>query len=145
MDKESASMYKEHILELWKHPENYGSLAKRTHEKRGFNELCGDDITIQLLVEGRKIADAMFTGKGCALCMASASMLTEKIKGMLVEDVLRMNSRDMRSILEVEIHPARIKCVLLPLESCQRALNVDKNSEESSKENDKGEQTVTDR
>jgi nitrogen fixation NifU-like protein len=119
---DNSSMYKEHILELWKHPENYGVLRRKTHELRGFNESCGDDITIQILVDKDKVADVAFTGKGCALCMASASLLTEKMKGMDVNAVLKMTSKDIFDLLEINVHPARIKCVLLSLNTVQKVL-----------------------
>jgi nitrogen fixation protein NifU and related proteins len=121
-ENKNLSMYREHILELWKHPENYGAMAERTHEARGFNELCGDDIVIQLQVVEGRVKNARFTGTGCALCFASSSMFTEKIKGLGVEDILKMGSQDILRLLEVDIHPARIKCVLLPLETGQKAL-----------------------
>lgn len=122
---DNSSMYKEHILALWKEPENFGHLKKKTHEKRGYNESCGDDITVELLVERGKIADVKFTGKGCALCMASASLFTDRIKGMGVNEVLKLGSKDLLTLLEIDVHPARIKCILLPLETTHKILKGD--------------------
>ncbi|MBN1792852.1 iron-sulfur cluster assembly scaffold protein [Candidatus Woesearchaeota archaeon] len=119
---DSSSMYKEHILELWKHPENYGKLEGANQERHGFNQGCGDDITIQLIEKDGVIADVRFSGKGCALCMASASMATERIKGMKKEAVLELGSKDILDLLEIDVHPARLKCILLPLETIQKAL-----------------------
>ena len=124
---DSSSMYKEHILELWKEPENFRPITSATHERRGFNQSCGDDITVYLLVKDGKVADASFEGKGCALCFASASLATEKIKGMNTEDVLKLGSKDLLKLLEIEVHPARLKCILLPLESMQKSIREGEN------------------
>lgn len=119
---QNDSMYKEHILELWKHPENFGKLKKKTHELRGFNQSCGDDVTINLLEKDGIVKDAKFAGTGCALCMASSSLLMEKIQGMKTKEVLKMSSKDILHLLEVEVHPARIKCITLSLETTKAAL-----------------------
>jgi nitrogen fixation protein NifU and related proteins len=120
---DNSSMYKDHILELWKNPENKKELSKPTHKKRGFNESCGDDVTIYLSVKANKIVDASFTGTGCALCIASSSMVTEKLKGMNVSDLKKMTSKDVLDLLEIQIHPARLRCILLPLETAQKSID----------------------
>ena len=117
-----SDMYKEHILELYRHPSNFGILKNVTHTKTEYNSLCGDEITVQLLVKKGIVKDVKFNGSGCVISMVSASLLTEKIKGMNIENIKKLDRRDILKLLEVSINPARIKCVLLPLEATKRAL-----------------------
>lgn len=117
-----SAMYREHILDLYRNPSNFGILNNSTHKYTEYNSLCGDEITVQLLVKNGKIKDAKFNGSGCVICMVSASLLTEKIKGMSTEEIKKLDRRDILKLLKVPINPARIKCVLLPLEATKRAL-----------------------
>jgi len=121
-DNLAREMYKEHILEHYKNPQNYGELAKATHSQTEYNPLCGDKLTIQLIVEDDKISDIKFTGQGCAISMAAASLLTEKLKGQNISEVENMNRDNMMELLKIPVGPARIKCVLLSLEAVRRAL-----------------------
>ena len=118
----SREMYKEHILDLYKNPLNFGSLKKVTQKERKLNPLCGDDITIEILVDKNVISDVKFSGKGCALCIASASLLTETIKGIKLKEVIKFNKNDLLKLLEIPVGPVRLKCVLLPLEVLHKAV-----------------------
>ncbi len=115
-------MYREHILELYKSPSNFGTLKNSSHESTEYNSVCGDEITVQLLILDGKVKDAKFNGSGCVLSMVSASLITDKIKGMEIEDVKKLDKRDILKLLKVPITPARIKCILLPLEATKKAL-----------------------
>ena len=121
-DKLSADMYKEHILENYKNPMNFGELQNPTHKHLEFNNLCGDKLELQLLVQDEIVKDIKFSGSGCAISIASASLLTEKIKNKEVSQVLKMNKEDILELLSVQINPARLKCALLALESVKGAL-----------------------
>ena len=116
------SIYREQILELYKHPLNFGHLKDSTHKFSMLNPLCGDEMEIELLVKDGLINDIGFLGKGCAISISSASLLTEKIKGMNVQDVLKMNSEDVLKIIEAPLGHTRIKCALLPLEAIKKSL-----------------------
>ena len=117
-------MYKEHILELYRSPSNFGLLKNPTAEATEYNSVCGDEITIQLQVgKDGKIADVKFSGSGCAISMVSSSLLTDNIKGMKISDVKKMNHEDIVKLMGIKITPARIKCALLPLEAAKRALS----------------------
>ncbi len=118
----SREMYKEHILDLYKNPLNFGSLKKVTQKERKLNPLCGDDITIEILVDNNVISDVKFSGKGCALCIASASLLTETIKEMKLNEVIKLNKDDLLELLEIPVGPVRLKCVLLSLEVLHKAV-----------------------
>ena len=115
-------MYKEHILELYRSPSNFGILENVSHEATEYNSLCGDEITVQLFVEGGVVKDVKFSGSGCVISMVSSSLLTDKIKGMKVSDVKKLTRDDLLKMLKVKITPVRIKCVLLSLEATKKAL-----------------------
>ncbi len=117
-----SDMYKEHILELYKSPSNFGILDAPTHEKTSYNSVCGDEITVQLLVKDDIIKDIKFSGSGCVISMVSASMLTDKIKGMKISDVKNMKGEDVLSILNMKLNLARVKCALLSFEAVKGAL-----------------------
>jgi nitrogen fixation NifU-like protein len=117
-----SSMYREHILELYKHPSNFGELSNPTNEHTEYNSLCGDEITIQIKSEKGKIKDVKFNGSGCVISMVSASLFTDKIKGMKIEDVKKLGEGDILKLLEIKINPARLKCVFLPLDAVRGAL-----------------------
>lgn len=115
-------MYREHILELYKSPSNFGTLKNSTHEKTEYNSMCGDEITVQLNVKNDIVKDAKFNGSGCVISMVASSLLTDKIKGMKISDVKKLNKEDILKLLKVKITPIRIKCVLLSLEATKKAL-----------------------
>ena len=107
--------YREYILDHYKNPRNFGRLeaADISHEEE--NPLCGDVVGIDLKVEDGNIADVRFHGRGCAISQASASLLTERLKGMSLEDAKQIGKADVLDELGIEISPARIKCALLSL------------------------------
>jgi nitrogen fixation NifU-like protein len=116
------SAYKRHILELWKNPRNFGTLKSPTHELTEHNSICGDEITVQILVKDGKIKDARFSGSGCILSIVSASLLTDKLRGMKTEDAKKLRKEAIKKLLRTNIHPSRMKCALLPLEATKKAL-----------------------
>lgn len=116
-------MYREHLIELYKSPNNYGTLdEKATHKAMEHNMNCGDEISIELLVKNGIVADAKFNGSGCVMSIVSASMLTDKLKGMKILDVKSLGREDVLKLMKVRLSPARIKCALLPLEALKKAL-----------------------
>lgn len=116
-------LYKEMILELYRHPRNKGLLANASHSKKGFNPTCGDEITVYVSVQDGKIKDARYTGDGCAISQAAVSLVTDEIKGKSIAEVQEMNKDTINRLLGVEITPTRLKCSLLGLETIQKALN----------------------
>ena len=115
-------MYKEHILELYKSPSNFGILENATGEATEYNTTCGDEITVQLVVKNGIVKDVKFNGSGCVISLVSASLLTDKIKGMKTEEIRNLNKEDILKLLKIKVNPARIKCTLLALEATKRAL-----------------------
>ena len=115
-------LYRDYILEHYRRPHNFGAIDNATSTQEGANPLCGDRITMQLRVSGDQIAAVGFTGRGCAISQASASLLTDEIKGKLVDAAAALQASDVLDLLGIEISPARMKCALLSLETLQGAL-----------------------
>jgi len=115
-------LYRDEILEHYRNPHNFGILESPTTAKEGANPLCGDRITLMLGIndEGR-IEDVAFTGRGCAISQASASMLTDEIKGKTLDEISHMGSQNVLDNLGIEISPARMKCAMLSLETLREA------------------------
>ena len=116
----SDKLYKEHIMELYKSPKNYGNLENPTHEHTETNSSCGDEITLQLVVKDGKIENVKFQGSGCVMSLVSSSLLTDKIKGMKLEDAKKLTKEDVLDLLKIKVNPSRLKCVLLSLENLRR-------------------------
>ena len=116
-------LYRDYILEHYRRPHNFGVLDNATATQEGANPLCGDRITLQLRVIGDQIAAVGFTGRGCAISQASASLLTDEVKGKEVDAAAAMKASDVLDLLGIEISPARMKCALLSLETLQGALD----------------------
>ncbi len=115
-------MYRERILDHYKHPRNFGTIQKSDAAAYAYNATCGDTITMEIKISKRKIADIRFSGVGCAISQASASMLTEKVKGWEINKILKLSTDDILAMLEITLTPVRIKCALLPLEVLQKAI-----------------------
>jgi len=115
-------LYRDYILEHYRRPHNFGVLDHPTASYEGANPLCGDRITIMLGVRDGVVAEVAFTGRGCAISQASASLLTDEVRGKPVEEVARLTPDDVLDLLGIEISPARLKCALLSLDTLQHAL-----------------------
>jgi nitrogen fixation protein NifU and related proteins len=117
-------LYRDEILEHYREPHNFGVLDSPDAAHEGHNPLCGDRITIMLtLDEAGRISDVAFSGRGCAISQASASMLTDEIKGRSLAEVRALRNQDILDLLGIEISPARLKCALLSLDTLHRALD----------------------
>ena len=115
-------LYRDYILEHYRRPHNFGVIDAPTASIEGSNPLCGDRITLQLGVKDGVVDRVGFTGRGCAISQASASLLTDEIKGKPVADVEAFRADDLLDLLGIEISPARLKCAMLSHETLQKAL-----------------------
>ena len=115
-------LYRDYILEHYRKPHNFGVIEEPSATYEGANPLCGDRITMQLGVKDGVVEAIGFTGRGCAISQASASLLTDEIKGKGVDAAQSMTSGDVLDLLGIEISPARMKCALLSLETLHGAL-----------------------
>lgn len=117
-------IYKENVLDHYTHPRNFGKLDKFDAEHREFNPICGDDETIQIKVENNIIKDIKFFGKGCAISIASASMLLSEVQGKNLEKIKKITKEEVFELLGIPISPVRVKCALLSLEALRRVIKV---------------------
>ena len=111
----SSDIYKDIILDYYRHPRNFGDLPDPDVRSKDSNPLCGDVIEMQIRVRDGKIDDLRFKGRGCAISQASASMLTELAKGKTLDEIKALDKEDVLSMLGIDPGPTRIKCALLGL------------------------------
>ena len=115
-------LYREEIMDHYNNPRNFGKLAGANVKYKDHNPVCGDEVEMQLKLDGSQVVDAMFNGKGCAISQAAASMLTEEIKGKSLKDAVAMTKDDMLKIIRINPGPVRIKCALLALRALQKGI-----------------------
>lgn len=106
-------LYREIILEHWKNPQNYGVLEHADIDISDNNPLCGDEIRITAVLSQNKVKKICFISEGCAISTASASLFTEKIKGMEVYDIKKITPEEVLEELGITLTPSRTKCALL--------------------------------
>jgi len=111
----SSEIYKDIILDYYRNPRNFGDLPDPDVRAKDSNPLCGDIIEMQLKVKDGKVDDIRFKGKGCAISQASASMLTEAVKGKTLDEIKAMGKPNVLELLGIDPGPTRIKCALLGL------------------------------
>jgi len=116
--------YRENILDHYRHPHNKGELAQPTHTHQEDNPLCGDVIRIDLHVNENDVIDQVrFSGEGCAISLASASMLTEMLEGKALDEAKQLGKEDILAALGIELGPVRLKCALLSLKVLKGAVH----------------------
>jgi nitrogen fixation NifU-like protein len=115
-------IYAENILEHYKNPQNKGVIKDADIIQTGANPLCGDHLALYINHDKTKITDVKFEGKGCAISQASASILTDELKGMTLKDAAQISKDDVLEMLGVELGPARLKCGLLIWDTLREAL-----------------------
>lgn len=149
MTPELAKLYQEVILAHHRAPHHFGPLATATHRARLTNPLCGDEVIIAAQVDGTVVTACHFEGHGCALCRASASLLTDAVTGRSRDQIERSCEQllaflqtpqsadaesqsaeelgDLRALSGVRDYPSRRRCATLPWEALRSALAVDPN------------------
>jgi nitrogen fixation NifU-like protein len=132
MDQSLRELYQEVILDHSRHPRHFGSLEHPTHKAEGYNPLCGDRVTVTLMLKDSRVADIKFTGKGCAISQASASLMSEMLAGRTLEEAQKLmggflhlvkgeNAADLSSddreqldvMAGISEFPMRVKCATL--------------------------------
>src|SRR3989338_6360228 len=122
---EIEQMYQEQILDHYKNPRNFGRIDDATVHHHEKNPLCGDELDAYLLIDKDKnIADVKIQAHGCAISTASASMLTEHVKGKPIEELKKMTKEDILEMLGIPISAARLKCALLSLDTFKNAITI---------------------
>jgi len=120
------NLYREHILAHYRHPRNWGTLEDADLSCEQDNPVCGDVVRLDIRLADGRVSDARFSGRGCVISMASASMLTEEILGKTVEKLKALQDEDVFSMLGITLGPVRAKCGLLPLRVLQSGLALEK-------------------
>jgi nitrogen fixation NifU-like protein len=132
---------REIILDHYQNPRNHGRLENPTVANRGHNPLCGDEIELSVLIDTDRIRDIAFTGRGCSISQASASMMTDAVKGLTLDETdhavqrftQRMATREapprdideeLDALQGVKRYPARVKCALLPWTTLRETVNL---------------------
>jgi nitrogen fixation NifU-like protein len=109
-------LYREQILEHYKRPRNFGELASPDLEFEDNNPLCGDELRVQLTLDpDRRISEVAFAGHGCAISQAAASLVSDEIKGMPIDELLKLDRSFVLELLGIDISATRMKCALLSL------------------------------
>ncbi len=109
------NIYQEELLDHYENPSNYGTLPNPDISHEEDNPLCGDKIRMDLLVESDIIKEVRFSGHGCTISLAAASMLTEKILGKTLTEVKNLSRDDIMDMIGIPLGPVRVKCALLAL------------------------------
>ncbi len=146
LNDELRELYQDVILDHQRCPRNFGALPDATHRAEGFNPLCGDRILLSLEFDGERIRRVMFTGAGCAISTASASLLTDALVGNTLEEAQELSRRfralvtgqtpsptdsakdlpaldKLRPLAGVRQFPVRVKCATLPWHTLESAIN----------------------
>ena len=137
-----TSLYQELILEHYRHPRNKGELANHTVEAHVANPVCGDEVKIQILLDGDRIEEIAFDGQGCSISQAAVSMMTALVKGTERSEAIRLANLftdmmhgsegassdrslgDLRALQGVSKFPVRIRCALLAFDALREALGT---------------------
>jgi nitrogen fixation NifU-like protein len=109
------SLYKEIVLDHYKNPHNFGELDPADYTAEDSNPLCGDQVRIDLRVDDGIVTDIKFSGRGCAVSMASTSILTDMVLGQPLEEVRKITRDDLLEEIGIPVSPARLKCATLGL------------------------------
>ncbi len=131
------NIYRDKILNHYRYPRHWGHLAHPTNTLSGSNNLCGDEIKIELIVKNQIVEDIAFISKGCVISKASASMLFDYLYKKPLNRLKKLDRNFMIKLLGINLGPTRLKCALLPLETAQKIIRNKKNLKSQSNKKNK--------
>ena len=117
-------LYKENIIDHYNHPRNFGSLWNANLRRKESNTLCGDIIELHIKTVRNKVKDIKFTGSGCAISIASASILTEFVEGKHISEIQKLKQQDFLDIIGIPLSSTRMKCALLAFYALKNSLKL---------------------
>ncbi len=120
----NESLYKEELLDHYRHPRNYGELPDAQIRTEVLNPSCGDEIGMQIIIEDDILQKVAFQGKGCVISQAAASLLTEQVLNKSLSFIEALTKDDMLALVGIQLGPTRLRCALLALESLHKALSL---------------------
>lgn len=123
MSEENSKLYKEKIIDHYKHPRNFKKLRRPTYRFQAANSVCGDEVEVYLKEKKGKIVEVGFKGTGCAISVAGMSMLSEELVGKSVKEIEKLESDHMLRMMGIEAKSPRVKCATLGLSAVLRALS----------------------
>jgi len=115
-------LYQQALLDHYKNPRNYGELKNPDFVSGKYNPSCGDRVDIQAKVQDGILIDVAFTGTGCVISLAAASLLLELVKGKLLTEIQALTADDIKKLIGISLGPVRLKCALLPLYALQEGI-----------------------
>lgn len=118
-------LYKQKIIDHYKDPRNFGELEDHDYKIHLANSVCGDEITVFLKVEEGEITEVGFEGSGCAISIAGMSILSDKLVGMSLKEIMDLDEKYMLKLLGMGEKSPRVKCANLGLEAVQKAINLE--------------------
>jgi nitrogen fixation NifU-like protein len=121
---DERDIYREEILEHYRHPQNFGALKKPDLSAFAANPVCGDEITLELKLKKDVVADVGFQGSGCALSIASASLTTQWMRGKKVSVLKKVTPEFLEKLFKAPVGPARLHCVHLPYVALRKVLEL---------------------
>ena len=116
------ALYSDTIRERWRRPRFRGQLPDATATAEDVNPLCGDRVRMQVKLDGERVSSARFAGDSCAICTASADVLSEMVEGRSREAALALGAADVLGVLQADVRPTRMRCVTLPIGVLAKAL-----------------------
>jgi len=139
------SLYREYLLDHYHNPKNFGTIKDAEIHKHDINISCGDEVEMFVKLEKKehnktenstkkdnynkkekfddqKIKDIKFSGRGCVICMAAASILTEELIGKKIKDIKNMSTNDLLELLQLQLTPTRVKCAMLGLVTLKKGI-----------------------
>ncbi|MEK6904044.1 MAG: Fe-S cluster assembly sulfur transfer protein SufU [Nanoarchaeota archaeon] len=122
-------LYKQQIMEHYRSPRNKGVLENAEIDFFELNPLCGDEIRLTMKLNGGRVKDVKFDGRGCAISQSSASLMTEEFKEKTLDELKKISQEDVLRKLGINVGPGRLKCVLLILKALQRGIFLYEKSE----------------
>lgn len=122
-EKSMLNLYQEALMDHYRNPRNRGLIKDADFSSGRYNPACGDAVSMAGIIQGGRVKDCSFEGKGCVISQATASMLTQKAAGMALSDIQLLNADAILKLIGMRLGPTRLKCALLPLEALKEGVS----------------------